>query len=99
MALDLYRQGDVLLEKAVIKKSIRKKSGKIVLVHGVSTNHDHAFQANAKDQEEDGKRFVSITKKEPLTHQEHSHLTVDIGTYEVVRQCEYWGDTIKEVVD
>jgi hypothetical protein len=95
-------------------KEIRRDHGKAILAHGEVTGHHHAIldpDAELVGVPGDGQKLVTAdqaaslyllvhgTSPVALTHQEHATITIDPGTYRVVRQREYTPEQIRRVVD
>lgn len=91
----MYRQGDVLLIPARLRRKFRlqeipRENGRIVLAHGEATGHAHAIADPSALFFAEGDRRVLIVKKPvQLTHEEHAPIMLPGGTYEVRRQTEY----------
>ena len=86
----IYRQGDVLLKKILtIPKNVKKKDK--ILAWGEITNHHHKFTAKQAlvFADKDGKQFCDLEQDCILEHEDHAHLTIPKGKYEVVIQREF----------
>jgi len=107
MKNELFRQGDVLLQrvgKGTIKgksKKIPRDRGRIILAYGEVTGHAHAVvDASAELIElENGDRFLCSDAGIRIVHEEHSTVTLPAGTYQVTRQREYSPEEIRNVAD
>jgi hypothetical protein len=90
--MTMMRQGDVLLRKAEVPKEAKKGAeGNVVLAYGEATGHHHTLAGKVKEMVLGERKFVVVEDVSQLTHQEHGTITVEPGTYEVVRQRE-WSD-------
>lgn len=113
----LYRQGDVAIERidalpANLTPSPLDPSGRVVLAHGVSTGHNHAFlpgHATKFTDAKGGAEFFAVEGPDGvglLTHDEHSTISIPNGYYAggnsangTVRQREYTPTEIRNVQD
>lgn len=114
-SINLYRQGDILLKKVMIKsiKDYIKSSKKVVLAYGEATGHHHIIEQDAEfyhhkdddveifalDGTSSNPIFVHVLKETNLKHEEHSPIKIDKGWYEIVRQREYSPERIRNVQD
>lgn len=94
----MFRQGDVLVvgvDSLPARVSpVAREEGRIVLAHGEVTGHAHAIWSERVAffrEDGSGRGFIQVSGGEPvaLTHEEHHTISLDPGTYEVVRQREY----------
>ena len=99
-------QGDVLLVPVSPKsvpegKPIPTENGRVILAHGEVTGHAHAF-TNPQDLNfiinEQGLRFLQVKAKSTLKHEEHFHLDVEPGWYEVITPVEYQPNELPRAV-
>ncbi len=97
-ATNCRRHGDLMVFELVDdhKMPDLKPVAKQVLAEGEVTGHMHTVDASGLDigvlcsLEQDGDVWFSIEKAElPLTHQEHSTITLPPGKYFATRQEEY----------
>jgi hypothetical protein len=101
----LYRQGDVLIERVskIPSDAKREKAkGRIILALGEATGHHHSLAPDAADwwKQPDGTQFLEVGKKPAaLTHQEHATIELPPGRYRVGRQREYTPEAIRNVAD
>lgn len=99
----LYRQGEVLLtqiNKRELPKNLTKKDN--ILAHGTTTGHSHLLNTNAKVLVDDkGNQYAIVAAPTQLTHEEHTAITVEKGTYKVTIQHEHdiLNDEIRQVRD
>lgn len=102
---ELYRQGDVLVQRVgeipADVTPVKRESGRIILAHGEVTGHAHAIKNRlAKFLETtQGERYLSLPKQVTLDHEEHSTITLPAGNYKVIRQREYHPEEIRNVAD
>jgi len=100
-----YRQGDVFIERiGKLPKGLKqhKRDGsRIVLAYGEVTGHAHAIAEETAESfvGENGEIFLSVDAPAEVKHEEHSTITLPIGTYRVTRQREYTPGEIRNVAD
>lgn len=107
MKPQIYRQGDVLLERVNSAPPIgekQKHGGKIILALGEATGHHHAIDLDEPDSADwwkhaDGTQTVTLKKPATVTHQEHDPLPLAPGSYRVTRQREYHREIGRNVAD
>lgn len=115
MKKQLFRQGDVLIERiAEIPKSAKRRKdtvgGRIILAHGEATGHHHSIDMRDADwwkapNEAPGKdqlaqeQFINVKRPTQLEHQEHAPISLQPGKYRVTRQREYSPEAIRNVAD
>jgi len=103
--LEQYRQGDVLIVKARKPcgelRAVEPENGRVILAYGEATGHSHSVAADAAQLLEapNGRRYLLVTQPTELVHQEHGHIRLGAGYYEVVRQREYSPEAIRNVAD
>ena len=86
------RQGDVLLRKInTLPKGLKEKNK--ILAYGEITGHHHRFRENLQCvsvfADEQGKQFCDVKSEAVLEHEDHAHLKVPEGKYEVIIQREF----------
>ena len=95
--MTLFAQGDILLRRHTVApkttKSVAPEGGRLILARGEATGHHHSIDATkgTLTLDEGGVMFLTIEELTTLDHQEHRAITLEPGTYEVVRQRE-WTD-------
>lgn len=106
MKKQMYRQGDVLIERiAEIPSDVKPKKrehGDIVLAHGEVTGHHHGITDRHVEGFVDGLGVTYLDVKKAvaaLHHQEHSTIELPPGKYRVIRQREYSPEAIRNVAD
>lgn len=102
----IYRQGDVLLQKIESSvprsaKPVPLESGRVILAHGEVTGHHHSFAGDSGVALLDagGDRYLKVSRRSTLEHQEHAPIEIPRGHYRVVRQREYSPEAIRNVAD
>lgn len=100
-----YRQGDVLVERVSETPTgteVPRENGRVVLAHGEVTGHAHAIADKGVTMRRDESGVTTLEIKEAvaaLTHDEHSTIPLECGTYRVIRQREYTPEAIRNVAD
>jgi hypothetical protein len=99
----MVRQGDILLKlvQSLPKTADRKEEG-CILAHGEATGHTHHVNDGAEiwvDVNENGRRYLKVLNDTSLDHEEHGHIALTRGIYEIVRQREYTPEAIRTVAD
>ncbi len=98
----MFRQGDVLLVRVDAMprgQPIEPEGGRLVLARGEATGHHHSVaveDAEVVDAAEGV--FLRIMAATPLVHQEHAAITLEPGTYRVLRQREYAPGAVDRMV-
>lgn len=90
--MNLIQQGDVLIERiASIPAGAVLQTGRIILAKGEVTGHCHEIE------EQEGVQLYTLdeilylvtTRETTVTHQEHSHVTVPPGAYQIRKVLEW----------
>jgi len=99
--LKVYRQGDVLLKEIRAIPENAKPVNDLVLALGEATGHSHRLSGKTVQvfQGSDGKKFVRAGTETVLVHDEHKHIPLMEGLYEVKLQREYSPQEIRRVQD
>jgi hypothetical protein len=100
--LGYYQQGDVLMVKTETPSGERAKNPKgLILAEGETTGHYHELCGEADTYIVDGIVYVDVKQESVLTHQEHKHITIPVGTYSVgiVREYDYDLEEARKVRD
>jgi hypothetical protein len=93
-----FRQGDVFLVRVASlpddMEDITPRKGRVVLQHGESTGHAHAFydrgvQVFARDKKATRPEYLRVVKTAYLKHEEHSPATLPPGIYRMPVQTEH----------
>ncbi len=104
----LYRQGDVLIERVACvpaQAEKQKPSSVITLALGEATGHHHDLcSADPADWWKQGEglteeKFIEVSERAEVTHQEHATISLPAGTYRIARQREYSPEAIRNVAD
>lgn len=96
------RQGDVLLKRITnIPQNTKKKN--TTLAYGEITGHHHSFAEQALVSvfaNNEGKQYCDVHQESILEHQDHAHVKVPAGIYEVIIQREFdQVEGIRQVMD
>lgn len=96
------RQGDVFL-KRINKIPHNTKKKNTTLAYGEITGHHHSFAKQALVSvfaDADGKQYCDVQQESILEHQDHAHVKVPAGIYEVVIQREFdQVEGVRQVMD
>jgi hypothetical protein len=105
-----YQQGDVIIKRIdslpsginEVEKDFKGRG--IVLAEGEHTGHFHGIaDTNSAVLYENGEdlRFLEVKDGVTLTHQEHGHINITEGIYEVgvVREADHLSEEIRKVQD
>jgi hypothetical protein len=103
--MNTFQQGDVIGRKVQslplgTPKVISKK--KLVLAEGEVTGHYHGIESsNSQLLEIDNRVFMVLEEPAVLTHQEHNHITVEPGVWEIgkVQEYDYFSKMVRPVQD
>jgi hypothetical protein len=102
------QQGDVILKRVenlpLGNRTELKKNGKgeMVLAEGETTGHYHGiFEQDSELLTIDNKVYLNLKKNAILTHQEHHHIELEAGVWEVgrVQEYDYFSKMVRPVVD
>ena len=104
--MQIYRQGDVLVQRVKSVPSTAKAqspiNGRVILAYGEVTGHHHSIEADAADwwkSADTDDQFIDVKQPTQLVHQEHSAVALKLGKYRVSRQREYSPAAIRNVAD
>ena len=82
-------QGDILLiRRAELPKGAKPIKSRII-AEGEATGHNHALVGEAQVYEVAPDILWVVAEDATLTHQEHGHIAVEPGIWEVRRQREF----------
>jgi F420-0:gamma-glutamyl ligase len=102
-AVTTIQQGDVLLSRITIlpegeQKVVAKQ--KLVLAEGEVTGHYHGIEESEAELIQIGNKMIlSLENEATLTHQEHGHISVPAGLWEIGRVQEYdWFNQVQRDV-
>jgi hypothetical protein len=101
------QQGDVLIKpiSEIPNSAIKIKPTKrgLVLAEGESTGHAHCIEEvdDAELYRIGEKMLLSVKTEVPLKHEEHKHIVIPPGFYEIgiVREKDWLSGMVKKVVD
>jgi hypothetical protein len=100
-----YRQGDVLIvecDRVDGGKEVEREDGRIVLAHGEATGHSHAIasmDATLFMDEATLNHYLDVRAPVVIEHEEHGHIELPSGYYQVRRQREYRPEGLRNVAD
>ena len=100
-----YQQGDVLLKRIASMPAGESKiisKGKLRLAEGEVTGHYHGIEETDSELIQIGdKILLNLAKNSTLTHQEHGHIEVEAGIWEVgrVQEFDYFAQMKRQVQD
>jgi hypothetical protein len=106
----MFRQGDVLvvpIDAAGMPGNLvaapRDRRGRMVLALGEATGHAHVVTGDRVallcPPDEPDRLFLDIAGYGRLGHEEHGPIPLPAGTYQVIRQREYFPGAIRPVSD
>lgn len=99
------RQGDVLLIRcnAIPNNAqlVLAADGRPILAHGEVTGHAHRINDGTKARLFDAntERFLQISEKVALSHDEHTAIVLNKGIYRQAFQVEDFGEEVRRVTD
>jgi len=98
------RQGDLLFIKVGEAPKNAKKAKDNVLAYGEVTGHSHRAVSEVEGgvavlETPEGNRYVNAKENWTAKHEEHGHITLEPGIWEVRRQREYADGLTRKVVD
>ena len=92
----MFRQGDVLVERVKGKKApkgaeaVPLDAGRVVLAYGELTGHAHALPGELVSMYRwQGDVLIEVKAATALRHEEHDPIPLGPGLYKVTRQREY----------
>ena len=105
--MSVIRQGDVALVrvKVIPADAVEQPipEGRLVLMHGESTGHAHAFYDNTQNIKlyaaHGGARYIDVSAPVDLKHEEHSTARVPAGKWLLPSQVEYTPQELRRVQD
>ena len=94
------RQGDVLLVSVdAVPDTAQKQEGRCILAMGEVTGHAHEVPLGGQIWVDVDHRYLEILQDTKLTHQEHEHIQLRPGLFEIVIQREYSPEEVRSVQD
>lgn len=100
--MELYRHGDVLVQRVTELPSDAQKRNHLTLAEGEITGHSHrvAEYEAAELYEYRGTRYLLVKSDQAtLIHEEHGPIQLTAGVYRVWQQREYSPQEIRTVRD
>ena len=104
--MKIIRQGDVLLVQVdkIPNGAVEfKVKGDVVLAYGEVTGHAHRIKQGEKPSARiydfGAERYLRIAERVALTHEEHTAIFLDVGTYRQAYQFEEKRAEIQRVAD
>lgn len=102
----IYRQGDVLIERVdeipAAAKPKAKDNGRVILAYGEVTGHAHRIErsdiAELLDADRQG-TYLRLAKDSAVVHEEHERIALPAGDYRISIQAEYTPEQIRNVAD
>lgn len=105
MNKDQIQQGDVIMRRVEIDlsnaKEIKRKDGRIVVMHGEG-GHTHTISdVDAMFYEKDGKFYLKNEKSVTIDHEEHKPFIIEPGIWEIgqVREKDWLSGMVRKVID
>lgn len=99
----MHRQGDLLFVPRTAPNPQIKSGDGPILARGEATGHTHMLESLDDASvyvDEEGRLVVHARDTVRVVHQEHAPITLDPGSYTVIRQVEYDPvDKVRQVVD
>lgn len=104
----MLQQGDVLLKKIeslpVDGRPVARKERGFILADGEVTGHAHVITDEVVDVklvEKNGVLYLGCDGDVIVRHEEHGHITVPAGNYEVgrVREYDHFAEEARQVQD
>jgi hypothetical protein len=99
---EMFRQGDVLIQKVQLIPPTAVKQPKCILALGEATGHAHQIKDGAYLLiDTDGAKYVEVLGAEAtVTHEEHGPITLTgPAVYRIRQQREYTPEEIRNVRD
>ena len=100
---DMWRQGDVLIEKIAELPAVCVKKEDLVLARGEATGHSHRVADLDRADlyaGRDGDLFLNVTAESAtIEHDEHGPITLERDVYRVWKQREYTPDRPRAIED
>ena len=95
----MYRQGDILFQKIEtlpIKKKIKVEN---VIAEGEASGHFHLLNDGALFEAVNSDYlYIKANESTRITHDEHLPINLESGNYRVIRQREYLGEGLKNIM-
>jgi len=101
----LLQQGDVLIKsvKSISKgEKVARKARGYVLAEGEVTGHAHCIEDEIDlILDKSGTMFMSNDKEVTITHEEHGHIQIPAGKWEIgmVKEYDHFAEEARKVQD
>ena len=101
----MFQQGDVLLKSIDSipegAKKVERKARGYVLAEGENTGHAHVIEDEIVMVEKDGVLYMGLKGDTIVKHEEHGHITIPAGNYQIgiVREYDHFLEESKSVRD
>jgi hypothetical protein len=100
----VIQQGDVILTKidSIPKgKKIERKERGYVLADGETTGHAHVIEDEIEMVEKDGVLYIGCKTDVIIKHEEHKHITIPAGNYQIgiVAEYDHFLEEARKVMD
>lgn len=101
----MYQQGDVILipvsKTPDNANAVTRHERGYVLAEGEVTGHAHVIEDDIKMVEQDGVLYIGCESDVIIKHEEHNHITIPAGCYEVrkVKEYDHFAEEVREVAD
>lgn len=99
MTKKMYRQGDVLITACDPPHGSADPQKDLVLAEGEATGHAHRVVGKAILMMIAARMYLHTQEQSQVTHEEHGHIDLDPGWYEIRRQREFHAGMIRPVLD
>ena len=86
---EFYRQGDLLFRRIPKLPSNTQSLKTDIVAEGETTGHKHRLQGNAQLYQFADEKYVSVTGRAELVHEEHKKITLEDGVYAIIQEREF----------
>lgn len=100
----ILQQGDVLIkkiDKLPEGKKVERRQRGYVLAEGETTGHMHVIEDEIVMIEKDGVLFIGCKSDVIVKHEEHGHITIPAGNYQIgiVNEYDHFAEEARKVAD
>ena len=100
----IYQQGDVLLTKIdslPLGNKVERKERGYILAEGEATGHAHVIEEEIEMVEKDGTLYIGCKADTVVKHEEHKHITIEPGNYQIsiIQEYDHFLEEAKKVAD
>jgi hypothetical protein len=100
----VIQQGDVVLtriDSIPQGKKVERKERGYVLAEGESSGHAHTIEEEIEMVEKDGVLYIGCKGDTVIKHEEHKHVTLPAGNYQIsiVREYDHFLEEARKVQD